>query len=378
MHWHRARFPELSNTPHRVLMTADPLGGVWTYALELARTLCEQDVEIALATMGAPLTAAQWREAGGIPNLGIFESSYKLEWMNDPWDDIKDAGEWLLDLERHLRPDIIHLNHFTPGALPWRAPRLVVAHSCMLGWWQAVKGEPAPPEWNRYRQAVGAGLAGANLLVAPTRAMLRDLARFYGPLPHMEVISNGREVSFHHVPKEQFIFSAGRLWNEAKNMSALDAAAPDVNWPICVAGETRDLEGKPARFENVRWLGHLTAAQMAEQLERAPIFCLPTRYESFGMGALEAALANCALVLGDIPALREIWRETAVYVNPDDPKALATELNRLIAEPERRADLADRAHNRALEFTTFRMASSYLALYSELTQPQPTELVPVE
>ena len=36
-------------------------------------------------------------------------------------------------LERRLRPDVVHLNGYTHGALPWRAPVLVVGHSCVLG-----------------------------------------------------------------------------------------------------------------------------------------------------------------------------------------------------------------------------------------------------
>jgi hypothetical protein len=38
----------------KVLMTADTVGGVWTYALELAAGLGEHGVEVAIATMGAP------------------------------------------------------------------------------------------------------------------------------------------------------------------------------------------------------------------------------------------------------------------------------------------------------------------------------------
>ena len=70
----------------RVLMTADTVGGVWTYALELARAL-EGDAEIVLATMGAPLSSDQWDEARALPNLEIYESRYRLEWMNAPWHD---------------------------------------------------------------------------------------------------------------------------------------------------------------------------------------------------------------------------------------------------------------------------------------------------
>ena len=38
--------------PRRILMTADTIGGVWSYALELAQGLARHGVEVALATMG--------------------------------------------------------------------------------------------------------------------------------------------------------------------------------------------------------------------------------------------------------------------------------------------------------------------------------------
>ena len=360
---------ELATLPRRVLMTADTLSSVWTYSLEMARTLCEQDVEIALATMGAPLTEEQWREAADIPNLGIFESSYKLEWMHDPWDDVRAAGEWLLVLERKVRPDIIHLNSCAHGALPWRAPRLVVAHWDMLSWWQAVKGQEAPLLSEEYRRNIREGLRGADVVVALSRAMLLDVKARFGPFQRAEIIPHGLEISFRHLPKEEFIFSSGRVWDEAKNIRTLAAAAPELAWPVCVAGERHDPEGRTVSFQNVELLGKLSRWQMAERLERAPIFCLPARYEPFGLSVLEAALAGCALVLGDIPSLREIWRETALFVPPNDAGALRGTLQHLIENPETRRDFAERAHERALEFTALRMTSSYLALYSELIAP---------
>jgi glycosyltransferase involved in cell wall biosynthesis len=388
---------ELTHAPRRVLMTTDTIGGVWTYSLELARVLCEQDVEIAVATMGAPLSAEQWREAECIPNLGIFESTYKLEWMHEPWDDLREAGEWLLELERSLRPDIIHLNNYAHGALPFGAPKLIVAHSDVLSWWRAVKGEEAPESWDAYRDVVLTGLRSADLVVAPSTCALTDVIHHYGPLRKTEVVPNGREISFHHVSKEPFIFSSGRLWDEAKNISTLTDIANELTWPVRVAGDTDEPGAGTGRrtaraaetaadsdvsqsendwharsggpyLENVRLLGRLNALQMAQQFERASIYCLPACYEPFGLSALEAALAGCALVLGDIPSQREIWRDAAVFVAPTDAEALGTALQQLIADAPRRRELAERAHQRAMEFTTLRMASSYLALYSELME----------
>ena len=57
-------------------------------------------------------------------------------------------------------------------------------------------------------------------------------------------------------------------------------------------------------------------------MARAAIYALPARYEPFGLTALEAGLSGCALVLGDIPSLREVWGETACFVPPDDRDAV--------------------------------------------------------
>ena len=227
--------------PERILMTADTVGGVWTYAVDLARELGRRDVTIALATMGAPPGASQRAELRRLPNVELCESGFKLEWMNDPWDDVERAGDWLLGLEDRFRPDIIHLNGFCHGALPWRAPRIVVGHSCVLSWWRAVKGVEAPAEWKHYRDAVIEGLQLANLVVAPSGAMLAELSRYYGPFAASAVVPNGRFLPIHSGrPKHDFILAAGRLWDEAKNTSALSAIAPRLPWPVYLAGEAAE------------------------------------------------------------------------------------------------------------------------------------------
>jgi glycogen(starch) synthase len=88
-------------SPFRILMTADTVGGVWTYSLELIRSLGTQ-VKVALATMGAPLSKSQHAEIAALPNVELHESSYKLEWMENPWDDITAAGNWLMEINAEI------------------------------------------------------------------------------------------------------------------------------------------------------------------------------------------------------------------------------------------------------------------------------------
>ena len=110
-----------------LLMTTDPIGGVWRYTIDLCREL--SDCAIALASMGGELRASQRDEIGKLANVTLFESPYKLEWMADPWKDVRAAGAWLYDICERVQPCLVHLNQFAHGALEWQVPCLVVGHS---------------------------------------------------------------------------------------------------------------------------------------------------------------------------------------------------------------------------------------------------------
>ncbi len=356
----------------RVLMTADTVGGVWSYALELARALTGRgDHAVILATMGASLNAEQ-RAAATFPNLTVCESAYKLEWMDAPWADVARAGDWLLDLEAQFRPDVIHLNGYAHGALPWQAPALIVGHSCVLSWWQAVKGEAAPAEWERYSDAARRGLQAVDCVIAPSEAMRAALDRHYEPLRPTQVISNGRDPKrFKPSSKEPLILSVGRLWDEAKNVALLAQIASRLSWPVYVAGEERHPDESGGVFravQSVHPLGKLDEVSVAAWLGRASIYALPARYEPFGLSVLEAALSGCALVLGDIPSLRENWEGAALFVPPNDANALQAALCGLISDVTERVHLGMLARERALIFTAERMAESYRAVYRQIAK----------
>src|SRR5947209_20599040 len=112
----------------KVLMTADTVGGVFTYAVGLAGGLRREGVEVALATFGRPMSAEQRRGTRDAGAVIVHESGLALEWMPDPWRDLQAAEEVLLELERQEAPDVVHLNSYVHGAAPWRAPALVVGH----------------------------------------------------------------------------------------------------------------------------------------------------------------------------------------------------------------------------------------------------------
>ncbi len=354
-------------------MTADAIGGVWQYSLELARGLTGRGVAVTLAVLGSGFSAAKRAEALrlGIP---VFEHSGKLEWMDSPWNDVRLSGEWLLRLADQVGADVIHLNGYAHAVLPWDRPVIVVAHSCVLSWYGSVRNREAPSSFDAYRKAVQNGLQAANLVIAPSCFMRDALVCNYGPVRDVRVIWNGRNPEcFQPGPKDAFILAAGRVWDEAKNFQVLDHAATRVHWPVYLAGESQHPEGGHAMMSGLHLLEALEAADLARWYARASIYALPALYEPFGLTVLEAALSGCALVLSDLPSFREIWGDAACYVSPRDAGSWEKQLNALGADPERQGALAHRARNRGLELSAGRMTVQYLAAYQHVQSYRPCE-----
>lgn len=351
----------------KILMTADTVGGVWTYAIELARALERYGIHVHLATQGAPLSEDQRLEVDRAANVTLHASTYELEWMNEPWDDVAAAGKWLLELERRISPDVVHLNEYAHAALPFDAPRLVVGHSCVLSWWRAVRGERAPARYDRYRAAVREGLRCADAIAAPTAAMARALLVHYAPPRTVRVMPNGRDAS-RFVPgtKRPIVFAAGRAWDQAKNLTLLGEAAASLPWPVYIAGDTRHPDGRIAHLGAARAIGRVVADELRAWYASASIYALPALYEPFGLSVLEAALSGCALVLGDTPSLREVWADTATFVDPGDALSLRRALRLLISDPTLRSRLAERARTRALDYDSASFGTRYQQLYAEL------------
>lgn len=355
----------LSSGPARtVLMTSEPASGVFTYSLTLAKELAKAGTKTHLVMMGSKLRPPQAEAVRAIPGLVLHESNYAFDWAEQPWEEVARGSEWLRSLEAEVSPDIVHLNAFCHGAAGFKSPVVIVAHACPVTWWEAIHGSKLPDRLERYKDAAKRGLRAAHAVIAVSPSVRASIERHYGPLPRMAVVPNG--LAFETTPpreKEPFVLTAGRLTDRAKNVDLLARVAPRLPWPVKFAGaDSLD----PNLFAGVESLGWLPPNELAEQMARASIFAAPARYEPFGVSILEAALSGCALVLGDIPSLREVWGNAALYVGVDDESGLAGAIRKLIEDPALRADYAANAHLRAQLFTATRHARAIADLYETI------------
>jgi len=353
----------------KIVMTADTVGGVWTYAMDLCGALQNFNTEIHLVTMGALLSKDQYRQVQELRNIHLYESNYKLEWMQDPWHDVEKAREWVDYICQKVTPDLIHFNNFGQIGNDWNCPVVTVYHSCVQTWFRAVKGTDTPAEWEQYNRTLQRALNNSDVIVAPSKAMLKAAQEVFGNFKIAQVIYNGRDLIYTDITaKEPYILSAGRIWDEGKNIKLLSDIACDLSWPVYIAGKNESPDGSVYEPENVKFVGLLSHEEMEACMTKASIFVMPAKYEPFGLAVLEAAKAGCALALSNIPTLTEIWGDAAFYFDPNDEEDAKRVIQMLADNDDVRREMAYKATERAKKYTANKMALEYMELYHQLIQ----------
>jgi len=357
-----------------ILLTADTVGGVWTYAQELATGLVRRGMQVTLVTFGEIPELSQMRWTESLRGLDFRPTPFRLEWMQDSAADIEASSEYLLNVIREAEPDVLHFSQYCYGALDVDIPKIVTAHSDVVSWWNAVHGQD-PPEsdwicW--YREIVSRGLAGADQVIAPSRWMLQQIHAHYGALRSSSVVHNGRSPQLFnpHATKADRVVTIGRLWDEGKQVSLLTTQS--LPFPVTIAGSAESPTSGAGndgalRSAAVELKPKLNFSQVQALLAGASIYAATSRYEPFGLAPLEAALSRCAIVANDIPTFRELWGPTALYFDANDASDLRRVIAKVRGDPTLRRHCAELAYQRARRlFSADRMVDEYLAVYYSL------------
>ena len=349
----------------RLLLVTDAVGGVWVYSLELARALRPLGVETALAVMGPSPSDRQREEAR---DLRLIDTGLPLEWLDTDPAEIRRSGEVVAAIANREKADLVQTCSAALLAdAEFDQPCVAVQHSCVASWWAAVKGSPLPRDFAWRRELVECGLQRACGIVAPSIAFAAETARVYDVSAPVGAVHNGRRApAFSAIPQGEFVFTAGRLWDEGKHVATLDAAAARLNLPFQAAGPTSGPNGANISVGNIETLGELSATRVSGLLSARPVYASAALYEPFGLSVLEAAQAGCALVLSDIATHREIWDGAAIFVPARDSEAFAIAIQDLFDDPDERATLGQLARARAAHYTPERMARGMADVYARV------------
>jgi glycogen synthase len=358
----------------RILMTTDTVGGVWSFTKELSSELLKNGCAVAMVSLGRKPSNAQqaWADAqserwGARFRYDALDTP--LEWMNENGRAFSEAAPVLVQIADDFGAELLLSSQYCFGELECDIPRAVVAHSDVFSWAEACRPQGlGHSKWlDTYRDLVQDGLDHADAVVAPTCWMLDALGRNFQLPRERCVIANGRTlvVAKPATTRKMQAITAGRLWDEAKNLKMLETVDSPI--PLLIAGEA-EYESANLAIDgtDIRLLGALPEEALLALFGESAIYICTSRYEPFGLAPLEAALCGCTVLANDIPSLREVWGDAALYFS--GPESLSSWLWRLSDHPWLLNEAQEIAGSRAREFTGERMAAGYLELFRSMVK----------
>jgi glycosyltransferase involved in cell wall biosynthesis len=213
----------------------------------------------------------------------------------------------------------------------------------------------------------------ARRLIAVSEATRADLVRVYGlPADRIDVVLHGVEPEFFALDRsrtEPFVLCVSTL-HPHKNLGRLIRAYArrKREWRLTIAGmrgffaEALDkLIRELGVGDSVELTGWIPREELLRLYARAQAFVYPSTFEGFGMPVLEAMAAGIPVACSDIPPLREVAGDTALFFDPLNEDAIAGALDRITTDAGLRARLTEAGPERAREFTWERAARESLA-----------------
>lgn len=286
-------------------------------------------------------------------------------------------------LVRHWQPDLIHAHSTFAGALaralsvPRRLPPIVY---CPHGWVFDVE-QPGPVRWAtewaerlmarrssrivaiseaERRRGLAAGIAAERLVVVPNGIDARTPAQCaQWPGQRLRVLFVGR---LDRQKGVDLLIAAAQGLHERLSVRVVGEAVLTGERPATPGGD-----GGPVEF-----LGWRDAAGVAAQLNACDVVVMPSRWEGFGLVAVEAMRAGKAVWASAVGGLREVVADgvTGRLFPAGDVAALRALLSSADRAELQRMGAAGRERFLAL-YTSDRTHAALLRLYAQVLQSRP-------
>ncbi len=376
-------------------------GGLGRHVHALSLALAEAGADVVVLTQG-PADAGGDIDVAGSGSVRVRRTTLEPDSPDVHTDTaafVRLLGDRLTTQGRRLvegwSPDVVH-GHDWVVAHPSAAvaahagvPLVMTVHATELGLWNGW----LTTDFSRWRTEVERDLvARADRTVVCSEAMRREAVEGLRADPaRTVVVPNGVDVAVWRSDAAQqrsartavgvpgdapLVVLVGRLEYEKGGQDAIAALAQlasDVHLVLVGTGGQRQALADQANTAGlsgrVHLAGRLDDQQVAALLGAADVAVVPSRYEPFGLVALEAMAAGTPVVVTSTGGLGDLVRpdETGLVVPPARPDALADAVRGLLADPQRRAAMALRGTEDAVRrFGWDVVARRTLAVYGSL------------
>ena len=299
----------------------------------------------------------------------------------------------MADMRRQGRPDIIHANYWLSGVAGHRVKHAVgVPLAVTFHTLARVKAATGDPESGHRAQAETDVIGCADVVIASCEPEAQQLQEFYdAPSQRIELAPPGVEHALFSPGNQDgaraalglgrgpVLLFVGRIQPLKRPLVAVETLAclarPDAR--LLVVGGPSGAEGEVEyqrlqdRIQDVGLADRVTLVPprphhwLSTYYRAADVVLVPSRSESFGLVALEAAASGTPVVAAPVGGLRSVvdHGRTGFLVDDATPEAFAAQVAALIDNPLLAAEVALDAAERARSFSWAAMARSLRATY---------------
>ncbi|MFH0908429.1 MAG: glycosyltransferase family 1 protein, partial [bacterium] len=364
----------------------EELTGIGTYTQELIRHLALADRENSYMLLfdrpDALEHMRQWADLEKAPNFDARLVPYGPFALRGQWEmagrlkklgaDVYHSTNYMIPLAafpKHLRHKtrcVITIHDLIPLLFPEYTPR--------------AKKTRMFPIYRRLMMQVG---ARADVIICPsasTRADVLEALQMPGSRrDRVVVIPEGVSPAFRRDPEARkdgkTILYVGRQ-DPYKNVPRLIEAfaavraqhLPDAHLKIVGPHDERYPEADHRAKElgladAITWCGYLEEEDLVEAYQRADVFVLPSDYEGFGLPVLEAMACGTPVVCSNVTSLPEVAGDAALMIDPDDTRALAEAIARVLTDAALAEELGRKGPEQAAKFQWARSARETIEAY---------------
>jgi len=348
------------------IFAIQPYGGISRLFAELARQYASSVIpDLDLLPLDAPIINRY------VLDDPLVRQALKAREARNEWTAL---ARYFSRISVKANCDVVHNTFYLPhGLAPTRgAKRIVTVHDMI---------PELMPQTRRRLDLLTMKrryVESADQVICVSEATRDDLRKVYGHIKApVTVVHHGVDPRFRpHVeriqglPQRYVLFVGNR--GQYKDADVLFQAFARMNIEddlmlVCAGGGTFTRD----EHQRIQALGiasrvillELNDDDMASAFSNAELFVFPSRFEGFGLPAIEAMACGTPTILAAATSLPEVGADAAAYFEPGNVQELAALMSELLASSTLRSELSNKGKLRAAEFTWRRTAEQTADVY---------------
>lgn len=321
-----------------------------------------------------------------IKDLKFTSQKVKLVETNIRWHSVEEQLQFPKLLEKE-NLDLVHFPYFSVPIL-YKKPFVITIHDLIINHYPTGKASTRTSaeyyfKWLGYKFVIKKAAQKAQKIIAVSEATKNEIVKHLGVSEEKVAVTyegieksskfKMRSEKFEFKNQKYFLY-VGNAYPH-KNLDRLVEAFesvvadfPDVKL-VFVGKEDyfyRRLKKKVTDLgieKNVMFVGFVSEEELIFYYKNAQATILPSLMEGFGLTGLEAMQQGSLVIASDIPSLKEIYSDAAIYFDPLAPASLSATIREVLAKKRTYDSYIEKGAIRTALFSWERMAEQTLTLY---------------